>query len=296
MIDANTIKQGKLQRKLKTIDLVIIGITATLGISIYIILGETVKNVAGPAVIISLLIDTVAALMSGVCYAELATRMPVTGSAYAYTSATLGEAFGFFVSWNLLFEYSIGTALFARGFTGYLDSLLKGRIGYAFSYMNFELRFWQLHAKLDAFAATLCILLTLVIVFGWEPTNFLLTVTLIGSSSVIVFMIVVGFANGDLSNWDRFMPFGLLGAIRGASTCFYSFVGYDVIAMSAEETINPIGSIPFAILLTIGKLISSFGLRVGGGGGGGGGSGCLCKSDKSMQLQRCQIPLCHLSV
>ena len=257
VINSQTAKNEKLQRKLTTVDLMIIGVTSTLGISIYIILGATVKNVAGPGIILSLVIDALAALMSGIGYAELATRMPVTGSAYTFTTATMGEALGFFVSWNLLFEYSIGTALFARGLTGYLNSLLNGKLNSIFQFLNIEISFWGFKSKLDVPAAVLCLILTAVIVYGWEPTNFLLSATVIGSTCVISIMIIIGFVYGNVNNWTPFTPYGLLGVVKGASTCFYSFVGYDVIAMSAGESLRPRESIPTAIIGTIGKFPSS---------------------------------------
>ena len=252
-LSINSMQASSLERKLNIIHLTIIGVAATLSVSIYILLGQAARNMAGPAVIISLTIDALAALMSGICYAELAARIPIAGSAYTYTNATMGEALAFLVGWNLLFEYAIGTALFARGFTGYLNSILHGQLNELLRSINTEVRFLDFETRLDVTAALLCILLTVIMVFGWEPTNVVITVTVIGSTSIILMIVVLGLVYGSMSNWVPFLPYGVIGVIKGASACFYAFVGYDVIAMSAEETVNPRVTIPLAIITTIGK-------------------------------------------
>lgn len=258
IIDMNVIKESCLPRTLTIGNLIMIGVCATLGISIYILLGETAGKQAGPGIIISLIVDATAAMMSGICYAELAARMPIAGSAYVYSSAIMGEALGFFVAWNLLFEYVIGTALFARGFTAYLDTILKGKFSAAVSVITMEINFWGFHSSLDVTAAAICILLTLIVAFGWKPTNFLLLVTEAGNFFVIILIIIIGAFFADVRNWTPFLPFGVLGVIKGASTCFYAFVGYDVIAMSAEEAINPRVSVPLAIIGSLCKYSLDF--------------------------------------
>ncbi len=253
VVSKDAMLQTRLERSLATFDLMVIGVGATLGVSIYVMLGETAREIAGPSIVVSLLIDAVAAIMSGLCYAELAARMPVAGSAYTFTSAVMGEALGFMIGWNLLFEYMIGTALFARGFTAYFDKILDGEISRFIYSFSDKIDLWGSSTYPDFIALLICLMLTIVIAFGWKPTKIILYVTVGGNVLILAVIVITGAVYADPKNWNNFMPFGFLGTIKGASTCFYAFVGFDVIAMSVEETKNPAKAIPRSIIGSIGK-------------------------------------------
>lgn len=120
--------ETKLDRFLGTFDLTAIGVGATLGLGVYILSGQIAKSDAGPAVILSFLIAAIASVMAGLCFAEFGARVPKAGSSYIYTFVSIGEFLAFLIGWNLLIEYSIGSASVARGIAAYVDTLVGGRI------------------------------------------------------------------------------------------------------------------------------------------------------------------------
>jgi solute carrier family 7 (cationic amino acid transporter), member 2 len=119
VIDGET----KLNNFMSTFDLTAMGVGATLGMGVYVLTGEVAKNVAGPAVIFSFIIAAFATMLAGFCFAELGARVPKAGSAYIYTFVTIGEFVAFIIGWNLIMEYAIGSAVVAKGITGYINDL-----------------------------------------------------------------------------------------------------------------------------------------------------------------------------
>lgn len=252
--EPRTFAETNLARRLNKLDLTSLGVAATLGAGIYVVTGVVARNTSGPGIVLSFLIAGVASLLSALCYAEFASRVPKTGSAYIYSYVTIGEFCAFVVGWNLILEYLIGTSSLARGWTEYMDSLLGGRI------QNFTSEhIGHMHAPLlakfpDFLAFFLTLVVTIPLCLGVTVTakanNVITAVNLI----VILFVCIIGFSFAVKENWtNNFLPFGFSGVLAGAATCFFSFVGFDVIATSAEEAINPTRDLPFSMVLTIGK-------------------------------------------
>lgn len=155
----------KLDRFLDTFDLTAIGVGATLGLGVYILTGEIAKSYAGPAVILSFLIAAIASVLAGLCFAEFGARVPMAGSSYTYTFVTIGEFLAFLIGWNLLIEYSIGSASIAKGITSYVDALVDGRISELWlKILPIKVQF--LGTYVDPFA------FTLVMVVSSEYCNF----------------------------------------------------------------------------------------------------------------------------
>ena len=260
-IDVRVLKEAKLTRSLKTLDLTILGLCATVSVSIYVMIGPIASKTAGPGVLVSLFISALAAVMSGLCYAELSARIPIAGSAYVYTYATVGEFMGFFVGWNLIAEYAIGTALIGRAFSAYADTIFGGKIGLQMSKVTGGINVAGITTELDFLAFGICILLSILVSLGMKPTAIVNFITAFGNLAVILILIIIGCFYTNLENWNPFAPFGFIGIIAGAAECFYAFVGFDVIAMESEEADDPSFSVPCSILLTVGEynhLTSSF--------------------------------------
>ncbi len=201
--------------------------------------------------VISFLIAAIASLLSGLCYIEFATRVPKAGSAYVYTYLTIGEFPAFVIGWNLLFEYSIGAAVVARAFSVYVDSLIGGVIANATTKAIGELNIYGFGASIDFISFGIVILFTILLSTGVKNSssfnNILTAFNLLIAATIVVAGLF--FVKGE--NWSNFAPFGVHGVIAGASTCFYTFIGFDIIATTAEEARNPGKSLPLSIIGTI---------------------------------------------
>ena len=242
-----------LRRCLTTFDLTLIGIGSTLGSGVYVLTGDIARNTAGPGITVSFLIAAVASILAGVCYAEFGARVPKAGSAYVYTYVTAGELCAFVVGWNLLLEYGIGSATVSKGLSSYLDATFDHKIS---KYIKEKTGTFSLlgdETFLDFFACGFSVIVTLFISLGVKNTSRLNNVCTISNILVIVMVIAMGAFYADIDNWKDFAPFGVNGIVSGASSCFFAFIGFDVIATSGEEASKPSRSIPVAIVGTISK-------------------------------------------
>ncbi|XP_020510335.1 probable cationic amino acid transporter [Labrus bergylta] len=246
----------KLARVLSTVDLVSLGVGSCVGTGMYVVSGLVAKEMAGPGVIVSFIIAAVASILSGVCYAEFGVRVPkTTGSAYTYSYVTVGECVAFFIGWNLILEYLIGTAAGASALSSMADSLANHSIS------NFMItHIGTLHglgkgeqSYPDLLALLIALLVTVIVALGVKNSVGFNNVLNVINLVVWVFMMIAGlfFVNGE--NWDegRFLPFGWGGVMQGAATCFYAFIGFDIIATTGEEAKSPNTSIPYAITASL---------------------------------------------
>ena len=253
-VSDDTVLKSELQRCLSTFDLVTLGVGGTLGAGVYVVTGQVARNIAGPAVIFSFVIAAITSALAALCYAEFSSRVPRAGSAYTYCYVTVGELPAFVIGWNLILEYLIGTASIARSWSGYLDSIIGG------VYINaLKSRFPSMTGGFFAYPDFLAFFITLIavtiIAIGVQKsssTNIIFTTI---NLSVIIFIIVFGLFYVNVDNWleqnGGFFPYGGGGVLAGAATCFYSFVGFDIIATTGEEADNPKKSIPAAIMISL---------------------------------------------
>jgi len=267
-LNATSTGESSLSRCLSTLDLTLLGIGSTLGVGVYVLAGGVARDTAGPSVVLSFLIAGIASAFSGLCYAEFGARVPRAGSAYVYSYVTVGELAAFVIGWNLILEYVIGTASVARGYSGYLDSLLNNSMKDAFrAAMPINEPFLAEYPDWTAFAITL-VLAVLLSVGVRESTRFNNIFTIL-NLGIVIFVVLAGMSQADVANWSLstnansttvgetkkgaggFFPYGFSGTLSGAATCFYGFVGFDAIATTGEETKNPQKSIPIAILVSL---------------------------------------------
>lgn len=254
LVDSKTLSQSALSRCLSIFDLTSLGIGSTLGAGIYVLVGEVARSMAGPSIVISFFIAAIASILSGLCYAEFGARVPKAGSAYIYSYVTVGELCAFIIGWNLFLEYVIGGSSVARAWSDYFDSIVNDRIrNFTLVHLG-EIHTPGLSTYPDFFAAFLILVVTLILAIGVKNSSRFNIIFTGINLFVIVFIICVGiyFAKGD--NWTRdFAPYGVSGVFSGAATCFYAFVGFDVIATTGEEARNPSRAIPISIVLALGK-------------------------------------------
>ena len=257
---ASEAEGAKLDRCLTLFDLTALGVGATMGVGIYVLAGAVAKDVAGPSVVLSFLVAGIASSLSGLCYAELGSRVPKAGSAYVYSYVTVGEGIAFVIGWNLILEYAIGTASVARGYSGYLDSLLNKTMANAFrNLLPINVPFLSPYPDLCALVITL--LLTLILCIGVKESTRFNNIFTCLNICVVVFVTFCGLIKADLKNWQLepvegygaggFFPYGISGTLAGAATCFYGFVGFDTIATSGEEAQRPQRNIPLAIVISL---------------------------------------------
>jgi APA family basic amino acid/polyamine antiporter len=209
---------------------------------------------AGPAITLSFVLVAVACLFAGLCYAELASMIPIAGSAYTYAYAILGEIFAWIIGWDLILEYAVSNMSVAVGFSAYLqdlgDNLLGWHLPAAIAYPAFPAP-GQPAGIFNIPALLITVLVTWVLVRGVrESAGANTTMVLIKMAAIVIFC--VGAAGAiHPSNWKPFAPHGFSGILTGASLVFFTYIGFDSVSTAAEECKNPQKDLPFGIIATL---------------------------------------------
>ncbi|MEU7068228.1 amino acid transporter [Streptomyces sp. NPDC046161] len=240
---------GSLRRSLTMWQLTMISIGATLGTGIFVVLGEAAPK-AGPAVTISFVIAGLTALFSALSYAELAGSVPVSGSSYSYSYATMGEFIAWICGWCLVLEYAVSVAAVAVGWGQYLNELLDGTIGVT------------LPEKLAApmgeggwinLPALVVVLLAMVFLMRGAKESATINSIMVGVKIVtLVLFIGIGVMGIKSGNYTPLAPLGVTGISAAASTLFFSYIGFDAASTAGEEAKNPKKDLPRAIMLSLG--------------------------------------------
>lgn len=251
-----------LKRCLNTLDLTLMGVGGMVGSGLYVLTGTVAKDIAGPAVIVSYIFAGFASLLAAFCYAEFGARIPKTGSAYMFTYVSVGEVWAFLIGWNVILENMIGGAATARAWSGYLDSIFNHAIQ---NFTETHIMQWDvpfLAHYPDLLAAGILIFASVFISFGVQVSSYLNHIFSIVSMAVIAFILIFGFILAEPANWTQkeggFAPFGMSGILAGSATCFYAFVGFDVIASSSEEAKNPQKAVPIATAISLGLAATAY--------------------------------------
>ena len=252
--------QSELKRTLGPFNLVTLGIGCIIGAGIFVITGSAAANFAGPGVLISFVIAGIACAFAGLCYAELASTMPVPGSAYTYSYVTLGEVFAWTMGWLLLLEYGIAASTVAAGWTGYVVSLLNDfgfhiPAGVSQSALQYQNGVLSLAPSINIVGAVGIGLVTTLLVIGVHESAQVNNLIVVIKVSVLVAFVIIGVAYIDPANWKPFLPaneggfhYGWLGVFRAASLIFFAYVGFEAVSTAAGEARNPQKDIPIGIL------------------------------------------------
>lgn len=275
-------KKSELSKSLTAFDLIILGIGAVIGTGIFTIVGTAAsggpENVgAGPALIISMILAAIASVFAALCYSEFASMIPVAGSAYTYTFATMGEFMAWMVGWILMLEYAIGNITVASSWTGYLFQLLKGFSHVLPSWLvdppiwlindyrsaisicekshldpNVVIpHFFGIPIAINIPAMLIVLLVTFVLTKGVKESTKIAGIMVGLNLLIIASFIVVGAFYVKPDNWVPFAPNGLEGIFMGAFLIFFAYIGFDAISTTAEETKNPQKDIPIGIIGTL---------------------------------------------
>src|SRR5665647_3172275 len=284
-------ESGGLKRTLTPLNLTTLGIGAIIGAGIFVLTGQAAAQYAGPGIVLSFIISGFACGMAGLCYAEFASMIPIAGSAYTYSYATLGEFLAWIIGWDLILEYLFAASTVAVGWSGYVVSFLKdlnifippqftGAVGSVLvnvpdmGWKPLTVTFAETLAssgiQVDSLAHVTCVLnlpamfivalLTTLLVIGIRESANFNNIMVITKVSVIILFIAIGFMFVKTVNWHPFMPanqgefgkFGLSGILRGAGVIFFAYIGFDAVSTAAQEAKNPQRDMPIGILGSLG--------------------------------------------
>lgn len=264
--------KGGLKKTLGAFDLIILGISAIIGAGIFVMIGSAVIGTAervgaGPALVISIGLVAIACIFPALCYAEFASMIPVSGSAYIYTFATMGEFAAWMMGWVLMLEYAIGTIAVASSWTGYLIKLFEG-----FPFLPEVMKnppAWLVNDYQTAVATSpdtviphflgipicfnlpamfiICVIALILLKGIQESANFAKIMVYV-KVAVIGLFILVGSFYVRPENWVPFAPTGLKGILMGAFAIFYAYIGFDAISTAAEETKDPQKNLPIGLI------------------------------------------------
>jgi APA family basic amino acid/polyamine antiporter len=257
-----------LPRRLGPGHLLLLGVGSIIGAGIYVMTGSAAAHFAGPAVLLSFLLAGLACAFAGLCYAELAAMMPVTGSAYVYAYATLGEVFAWVVGWLLVLEYAIAGATVAVGFSGYLTSLfatfgvhvpaaiatpfvqsIPAAGGYVF----------RTGGSVNLIASLAVLVMATPLVFGVRESAAINSAIVVLKVVVLLAFVAFGASAVVPAHWVPFLPpneggfaYGWPGVFRAASVIFFAYLGFETVSTAAAEAHNPQRDIPLGILGSLG--------------------------------------------
>jgi basic amino acid/polyamine antiporter, APA family len=239
---------GELARTISLFQLSLFGIGATIGTGIFIVLTEAVP-LSGPAVVFSFIFAGVVAGLTAICYAELASAVPVSGSSYSYAYATLGEGIAMVVAACLLLEYGVSAAAVAVGWSQYLNEVFDNLFGFTIpeNLSNAP----EQDGILNLPAVILIVLCMLLLIRGASESAKVNAVMVLIKIAVLILFIVVGVTGWDSDNLSDFSPFGVDGIETAAGIIFFSYIGLDAVSTAGEEVHNPRRNLPLAILIAL---------------------------------------------
>ena len=249
-----------LHRALGPFSLMALGVGAIIGAGIFVLTGAAAARYAGPAVVLSFALAGCACAIVALCYAELASLIPVSGSTYSYVYATLGEIFAWMIGWDLVLEYAMGAATVAVGWSGYLVSMLAGfglRLPPQFT-ASFGGQTAQagIAGLFNVPAAAIVLVVTALLVLGTRELARVNNVMVGFKLAVVAIVIVVGGLHVSPANWTPFVPdnsgdfghFGWSGVLRGAAVVFFAYIGFDAVSTAAQEARDPQRDLPIGLI------------------------------------------------
>ncbi len=237
-----------LHRVLTAFDLTLLGIGAIIGAGVFVLTGVAAATKAGPAITLSYVLAGLAALFSALSYAELATSVGGSGSAYGYAYTSVGELFAWIIGWALLLEYTVSVSTVAVGWSGYVINGLEA--------INIHLSplFYKEPSAggiVNLPAMLIIALLTLFLCVGVKQSARFNAVIVLIKLLTIAFFMMIAVGNIKTQNWIPYFPFGYEGVSKGAAIVFFAYIGFDALSTTAEETINPQRDLPIGIIFSL---------------------------------------------
>lgn len=260
--EANHSGEHALKKSLGSWGLIALGIGAIIGAGLFSITGMAAANYAGPAIVISFIIAALGCGLAGLCYAEFASMIPVAGSAYTYSYATMGEFIAWIIGWDLVLEYAVGAATVASSWSGYLKALFKVyevALPPELTMTPFDTAMVggeMVHGLINLPAVFIVAITSMILIKGTSESSFFNGIIVVLKVAIVLTFIVVGFKYVRPENLVPFVPentgefgsFGWSGVIRAAAVVFFAYIGFDAVSTAAQETKNPKKSMPIGIL------------------------------------------------
>jgi APA family basic amino acid/polyamine antiporter len=244
-IDTDVAMNTGLKRVLGAVDLVFLGVGATIGAGIFVLTGIAAANYAGPAVILSFVVAGMAVTFAALSYAELATSIGGAGSAYGYGYAGLGELVAWVIGWMLILEYSVAISAVSVGWSGYVNNVL----------MAMGIHLPEVLTKAPSHggwinlpAMFIILALGTLLANGTKVSAQFNAIMVLVKVAAILLFISVALFHVDINHWTPFIPFGWKGVMAGAASIFFAYIGFDAVSTAAEETRNPQRDLPIGIL------------------------------------------------
>ncbi len=260
-------ERGILRRSLGPLNLTALGVGSIIGTGIFVLTGTAASQHAGPALVLSMIIAAVGCAFAGLCYAELASMIPVAGSAYTYAYATVGEMIAWIIGWDLILEYALSASTVAVGWSGYAVSLfhdmgitIPPRLTAAPAVLVSLGDGTQVHGLFNLPASIIVLAVSALLVVGIKESAGTNTVLVAIKSVVLVVFVVAGVSYINRANLTPFIPpntgtfgeFGWSGVLRGAGVIFFAFIGFDAVSTAAQEARQPQRDMPIGILASLG--------------------------------------------
>ena len=264
--EASESGEGTLQRTLGPVNLVALGIGAIIGAGLFSITGSAAANNAGPAITISFIIAAIGCAFAGLCYAEFASMIPVAGSAYTYSYATMGEFVAWIIGWDLVLEYAVGAATVSISWSRYLVKFLQ--------YFDINLSPEVTMSPFDSVtladgsmvtgmfnlpAVFIVVLMSLVLIRGTQESAFINGLIVAIKVVIVIIFILLGWQYINNDNFQPYIPnntgtfgeYGMSGVIRAAGIVFFAYIGFDAVSTAAQEAKNPKRDMPIGILVSL---------------------------------------------
>lgn len=252
-----------MKKTLSTGALIALGIGVVIGAGLFSITGIAAAEFAGPAIVISFVIAAIGCAFAGLCYAEFASSIPVAGSAYTYSYATMGEFIAWIIGWDLILEYAVGASTIASSWSGYFFELLRS-MGFTLQQQLMMTPFDTItmpngdivHGIINLPSVFIVTLMSMILIRGTKGSARLNNVIVVLKVGIVLLFIFIGFHYIDKSNLTPFIPenqgtfgkFGWTGIFRAAGLIFFAYMGFDAVSTAAQETKNPQKSMPYGIL------------------------------------------------
>jgi basic amino acid/polyamine antiporter, APA family len=266
LFDEAEMNEYGLKRHLTAWNLILLGVGCVIGAGIFVLTGSAAANYAGPALVISFVLSAFGCAFAGLCYAEFASMIPLSGSAYTYGYATMGEFVAWIIGWDLILEYLFGAATVAVGWSGYVTSFLGDyglNIPQNIAGAPFDLDaagHWFTTGSIINFPAMFIVaIITVVLLLGIRESAKLNNIIVLIKVAVILLFVGFGISHINVANWVPFIPentgewghFGWSGILTGAGVIFFAYIGFDAVSTTAQESVNPRKDVPTGILVSL---------------------------------------------
>ena len=249
-----------LKRSLGAWSLAAMGVGAIIGTGIFVLTGVASATRAGPAITISFVVAGIVSALAALCYSEVSTKLPISGSAYTYTYATLGEFLAWIVGWGLCLEYALGASTVSVGWSGYFVTIFQAvgiNLPTAWTHSPFD----PTPGVMNLPAAIIVFVLTALLIRGTRESGRVNAIIVAIKVAIVVFFIALGVGHidpanyhlpaGPLSGLGGYFPFGIAGMMGGAAFTFFAYIGFDAVSTAAEEAKNPSRDLPFGIITSL---------------------------------------------